>query len=277
MPRNALRPRSGTSAKAVLVTILGRCVEPRGGEAWTKTLIAALDAVGVEERNARQALSRLGEQGLVAGRREGRQVRRCLTPEALEMLRVGGERIFGFGAGATDWDDRWLIVLCSVPEAHRSRRHLLRSRLAFAGFGFLSAGVAITPHVAREQLANDVLAELDLAENATVFIGEVGSLVPAATLLDRAWDMATLSDEYREFVQEFERLSPTTPRARFAATIALVHRWRKFVYIDPELPDELLPAGWPGHRARRLFDRCHAAWQSDALDYFEQLELEAGA
>jgi phenylacetic acid degradation operon negative regulatory protein len=272
MPRNALRPRSGTSAKAVLVTILGRFVEPRGGEAWTTTLIAALDAVGVEERNARQALGRLGEQGLVVGRREGRRVRRSLTPEAVEMLRVGGERIFGFGAGAPDWNNQWLIVLCSVPEDLRSKRHLLRSRLAFAGFGFLSAGVAITPHVAREQLANEVLNELELAENAMVFIGEVGSLVTASTLLDRAWDLASLSDEYRAFAQAFERRSPKTPRARFAATIDLVHRWRKFVYIDPELPDELLPPGWPGHRARQVFDECHSAWQSDAVGYFEELE-----
>lgn len=275
MPLDALRTRSGSSAKAVLVTILGRCVEPRGGEAWTTTLIAALDAVGVEERNARQALGRLGEQRLVVGRREGRRVRRCLTPEAVAMFRAGGERIFGLGDGAPDWDHRWLVVLCSVPEEHRPKRHLLRSRLAFAGFGFLGPGVAISPHVEREQLANAILGDLGLVENATVLIGEVGTLVPASAVLDRAWDLPTLAGEYRAFAQAFQGRSPTTPRARFAATIDLVHRWRRFVSIDPELPGELLPPRWPGHRARRLFDERHGAWQADAIAYFEALEAEA--
>src|SRR6476620_11753747 len=86
---NVLRPRSGTSAKAVLLTILGEFVLAEGS-AWTQTLIDALGAVGVEERNARQAISRLAEQGLLAARRDGRRVRRALTPDAIELL--GGDR-----------------------------------------------------------------------------------------------------------------------------------------------------------------------------------------
>jgi phenylacetic acid degradation operon negative regulatory protein len=273
---HALRPRAGTSAKAVLLTVLGQFVAPRGGEAWTQTLIRALGAVDVEERNARQALSRLGEQGLVGGRRDGRRVRRYLTPESAELLATGRDRIFGFGQSATRWDGRWLIVLCSVPEEHRSKRHLLRSRLGFAGFGFLSAGVAITPHVEREALAVEILKELDLVENATVFIGGVGKLVTASDLLHRAWDMDALSDEYRAFVQMFQGRSPTTPRARFAAATELVHEWRRFPFVDPELPDELLPSTWQGRRARIVFDSCFAAWNADATSYFEELEAGAG-
>lgn len=273
--RDALRPRSGTSAKAVLLTVLGQFVAPRGGEAWTQSLIGALDAVGVEERNARQALSRVSEQGLMSGRREGRRVRRHLTPEAMELLEVGRQRIFGFGAEPVAWDGRWLVVLCSVPEESRSKRHLLRSRLGFAGFGFLTSGIAITPHVEREALATEVLKELGLVESATVFIGEVGELTTASDLLHRAWDMDTLADEYRAFVQAFQSRAPSTARARFAAVIDLVHRWRRFPFVDPELPDELLPVTWQGHRAREVFDRCHHTWERDAIAYFEELEADA--
>jgi len=256
----------------VLLTVLGEFVLPRGGEAWTQTLIGALGAVGVEERNARQALSRLGEQGLVGRQRDGRRVRRYLTPEAIELLETGTRRIFGFNASPVDWDGRWLVVLCSVPEESRSKRHVLRSRLRFAGFGFLSAGVAITPHVEREAVATEILKELDLVENATVLRAEVGELVTASDLLHRAWDMESLGDEYRGFVQSFHGRSPTTPRARFAALVQLVHRWRRFPFIDPELPDELLVANWHGHRAREVFDDRHAAWKRDAFAFFEELE-----
>ncbi len=275
-PRHALRPRSGTSAKALLLDVLGQFVHPRGGEVWTYTLIGALDTVGVDERNARQALSRLTEQGLVTGRRDGRSVRRSLTPVATELLETGRERIFGFGASTNDWDGRWLIVLCSVPEEHRPTRHLLRSRLGFAGLGFLSAGVAITPHIDREQVATEVLEELGLVEHATVFVGEVGQLVTESDLLHRAWDLDGLAEEYRGFVRAFSKRAPRSPRSRFAAMIELLHRWRRFPFIDPELPDELLPVNWRGHRAREVFDARYSEWEPDAAQYFDDLEAAAG-
>jgi phenylacetic acid degradation operon negative regulatory protein len=272
---NVLRPRSGTSAKAVLLTILGEFVLAEHS-AWTQTLIDALGAVGVEERNARQAISRLAEQGLLAARRDGRRVRRELTPEAVELLEAGAERIFEFGATPNEWDGRWLVVLCSVPEEHRSKRHMLRSRLAFAGFGFLSAGVALTPHLEREALASAVLEELDLVANATIFRAEVGELHTATELLHRAWDLDALVGEYRAFVRAFQDRAPSTPRARFQATVDLVHRWRRFPFVDPEIPEELLPANWLGHRARDVFDDKHASWSDDARAFFAGLEVLAG-
>ena len=47
--------------------------------------------------------------------------------------------------------------------------------------------------------------------------------------------------------------------AAFAARFHLVHEWRKFLFADPGLPAELLPAGWPGHAAAELFTARRAA------------------
>ena len=33
-----------------------------------------------------------------------------------------------------------------------------------------------------------------------------------------------------------------------------MHEWRKFLFRDPGLPDELLPADWAGTRAAEFFD-----------------------
>ena len=41
--------------------------------------------------------------------------------------------------------------------------------------------------------------------------------------------------------------------AAFAARFHLVHEWRKFLFADPGLPEELLPADWPGRAAAELF------------------------
>ena len=43
--------------------------------------------------------------------------------------------------------------------------------------------------------------------------------------------------------------------AAFAARFHLVHEWRKFLFADPGLPPEMLPADWPGQAAADLFAR----------------------
>ena len=43
--------------------------------------------------------------------------------------------------------------------------------------------------------------------------------------------------------------------AAFAARFRLVHEWRKFLFTDPGLPDQLLPRDWAGRRASDYFRR----------------------
>ena len=52
----------------------------------------------------------------------------------------------------------------------------------------------------------------------------------------------------------------------------LVHAWRKFPFLDPDLPAELLPSGWPRRRAHELFAGRHARWGDPAQAYFTELE-----
>jgi phenylacetic acid degradation operon negative regulatory protein len=54
----------------------------------------------------------------------------------------------------------------------------------------------------------------------------------------------------------------------------LVHAWRRFPFLDPDLPAELLPSDWPRRRAHELFVGRHERWQEAAGSYFS--ELEAG-
>jgi phenylacetic acid degradation operon negative regulatory protein len=58
----------------------------------------------------------------------------------------------------------------------------------------------------------------------------------------------------------------------------LVHEWRRFPFLDPDLPESILPAGWPRSRAHDVFAECHALWNDVAQDYFRSLEgLAVGA
>lgn len=272
MPESTLRPRSGRSARALLLTILGEFVLPRGGSVWTATVVDGLARLDIGERNARQAVARLGEDDLLRPERVGRSTRWHLTDRAARLLGDGTDRIYGFAAGTPPWGGRWLVVIASVPEEERSKRHQLRTQLGFAGFGFLGPGIAISPHAEREEVANDVLRELGLDGSAVVFVAETGTLVPDGQIIERAWDLGELADRYRSFVTEFEARAPGDDGAAFAAVVDLVHEWRRFPFDDPEIPPDLLPAEWPGPAARDLFVTRRAAWLSDAERWFDARE-----
>ena len=262
------RPSSDTSARAVLLTVLGEFVLPSDGSAWTAALLAALGALGVEERNARQAIFRSIERGLLRSERVGRTARLHLTPSGRHLLEDGAHRIYSFGRYEDSWDGRWLVALCAVPEEQRLVRNQLRTRLEFEGLGFMSPGVAISPHIAVEGSVTSVLEDLGLLPGAVTFRAETGPTTEAQQLLRRAWDVDSLAHRYREFIDAFDRRSPRTDEARFTAVVELVHAWRRFPFVDPELPVRLLPARWPGRRATDLFDERRAAWGPGARAWF---------
>ena len=232
-------------------------------------MLAALD---ISDRNARQAIARLAENGSLRNERIGRLARWDLTPRSERLLAVGAERIYGFASNDNEWDGRWLLVLCSVPEEQRSQRPRLRARLGFEGFGFLTPTVAICAHIDREEAATRVISELGLSNDALVMRAEAGTMSPDRLLIARAWDLDSLGTQYREFVGRFERRVAENGPGYCAAVVDLVHAWRQFPFIDPELPQHLLPRRWPGLRAKELFDNRRAQWLPPALEWFKEFE-----
>ncbi|MGZ8745360.1 MAG: PaaX family transcriptional regulator C-terminal domain-containing protein, partial [Nocardioides sp.] len=79
-----------------------------------------------------------------------------------------------------------------------------------------------------------------------------------ATMPATSWDLGALGEEYAEWLGRVRAVGDgedqhDPDRAAFARRFALVHEWRKFLFRDPGLPDELLPAGWPGRQAAAHF------------------------
>jgi phenylacetic acid degradation operon negative regulatory protein len=56
----------------------------------------------------------------------------------------------------------------------------------------------------------------------------------------------------------------------------LVHEWRRFPFLDPRLPAELLPEGWIGDHARELFAARHADWATGAQRRWHELARTHG-
>jgi phenylacetic acid degradation operon negative regulatory protein len=147
--------------------------------------------------------------------------------------------------------------------------------LGFAGYGFIAPGVAVSPHVSSEPAASAILEGLGLLPGAVVLRAETGDMVEPGELLGRGWDLDGLAAEYEEFTQVFLRRTPRRDEARFVALVELVHGWRRFPFIDPEIPSRLLPPRWPGQRAKDLFDHLHGEWAPAAGSWYDDLESSA--
>jgi len=252
------------SASSYLLTVLGEFVLPRKQPVWTAALTDTLELLGVEHRAARQALARTGADGLIASTKIGRRAQWSLTATGRRLLTDGAERIYTFASETPDWDGEWLILLVSVPETERGLRRRARTRLAWAGFGSPAPGVWVTPRPDLAEEAREVLADLGLNRSVFSFVGAHAGIGHEPELVDRAWDLSEIAARYDRFVATFADLEPADDTEALLAQIHLVHEWRRFPFLDPQLPTALLPADWTGRVARALFHDKHDAWRPGA-------------
>ncbi len=256
------------SARGLLFTILGEFVLPSGGSAWTSAFIDVFSRLGVEEKTIRQALMRTAADGWLKPERAGRRTVWHLTPAADRLLTEGTGRIYHFAATAREWDGRWLLVLARAPETERPARHLLRTRLRWAGFGSPTPGVWISTHADRLADVEGILNEAGVLGDAQIFLAEHRGGGRLEAMAAQAWDLLALEDRYETFIAEFTGPAHCDPLVR---VVELVHAWRRFPWTDPALPAALLPAHWSGVRAAGLFSRLHAKWSADATAEWQRI------
>jgi phenylacetic acid degradation operon negative regulatory protein len=258
------------------MTLLGEFMLPRAGTVWTSVLVRALAMFAVEEKSARQALARAAAEGWLTVHRQGRRAHWELTAAGRRLLTEGASRIYSFGRSQHSWDHTWLVLIVTVPEAKRELRHRLRTRMSWAGFGALSPGVWIAPQAQREAEAGQILGDLGLGPAAMSFRASHGSIGSQQTIAAQAWDLDSVAARYEAFIGEFAGLRPASGDEVMIAQTRLVHEWRRFPFLDPQLPAELLPAQWSGTKAAELFHARHAEWGPSAQARWDELTAQPG-
>ena len=262
--------------RSLLLTLLGEFVFPEGVPVWTRSFVLALETLGYAEGAARQALSRSASAGWLRQERVGRHTRIDLTTDMRRLLKQGSRRIYGFGLAERSWNGEWLLLQVSVPETRRELRHRLHTRLAWAGFGPLGQGGWITPDPSREAEALATLEELGLEEGALSFVARSGSIGDPRALVARAWDLDQLGRRYEDFLDRFQGRRPMSPEESFVVLAELVHAWRAFPFLDPELPESLYGEGWIGRRAIGRFHELRDRWRPAAMRFWRGLQAETG-
>lgn len=218
------------------MTFFGAFLRRLGGWIAVADLIALMAELDLDAQAVRSAISRLKRRGVIESERRGGAAGYRLTERGEAILRAGDARIYGRTTG----DDRWLLVVFSVPESQRALRHRLRSGLAGLGLGIVAPAVWIAPAHLRPEIER-LIADVGI---------ERVELFDAQPLGDpaRYWDLAALTAEYERYLAEWE----SRPVAGFADYIRQLDDWRRIPFHDPGLP---LPVA---ERARKVFSELDA-------------------
>lgn len=275
-------PLGKVQPRQLIVTVYGLYARDTDGWMSVASLIQLLADLGVEGPTVRSSVSRLKRAGLLDAESVSGAAGYRISPETERILRDGDPRIFA--ARRATVDEGWVLVVFSVPESERAKRHTLRTQLTRLGFGSVSAGVWIAPgHVHDE--AEDMLARHGLRSYADLFradylsvAGGEGGAADLAAKVRSWWDTVRLQRLYVEFLaahrpvaEQIASGGTVTDREAFTTYIRVLTDWRRLVYLDPGVARELLPAEWSGTEASELFDEIHARLAGPAHRHVERV------
>ncbi|GAB4100489.1 PaaX family transcriptional regulator [Sinomonas halotolerans] len=255
------------SAVSLLRTVVGLYLRETGGWMPAETVVALLGALGVPVPQARTAVSRVKQRGLLEGEARDGVPGLALAPGAEAMLARGDRRIHVPRSMAADGE--WCLIVFSIPEAMRDVRHQLRRQLRWIGCGAVESGVWICPDYLRDEVA-DAVDGLGLGEHVVLFTARGLPAGPvAAGHVAGWWDLHAIAGLHRDFIAGQADVPGQSegPAESFAAYVHCVDAWRMIPYLDPGLPPELLPEDWPGAACVALFERIREAHAGPAAEF----------
>lgn len=265
---DALLDRLAPDAKSLIVSLFGDAVAPHGGSVWLGSLVDLVEPFGLNDRVVRTSVFRLSKEGWLASTQVGRRSAYGPTESGRRRFEAA-ERVI-YAGRRKPWGGRWTVVFTGLVEGEA--REALRRDLAWQGFGQLQPGVMIHPEP-DEAALRQALADAVVGDGAVVMraAGDDWARPEAQRdLVARAWDVAALSTVYADFLDAFRPFltlierETASPRDAYRLRILLVHAWRRAILRDPLLPEELLPADWPGAAARLLVRNLYRAVQGPA-------------
>jgi phenylacetic acid degradation operon negative regulatory protein len=252
------RRQVGSSPQGLAMTLVADYT--LGTRAWlpSAAIVALLGESGVSTAGARTAISRLGRRGALESSQAGRYTFYRLTPAVETDLVSGGAWIAKFDTKADSWDGHWTLVAFSLPQEQSGQRRSLRGQLRWLGYAPLYDGLWISPDTLSPTVKDRLVAAALGA--MTVFRGRHVDVASdfARNPID-AWDIAGIAQHYESFIRHWGPLVPRVKKGKIAGAEAVKARteimdtYRQFPLIDPQLPVQLMPPGWPRTRARELF------------------------
>ena len=250
-------------AGSLITTVFGDAILPRGGRVSLGSMIQLLQQLGANERLVRTAVYRLVKEEWLESEALGRKTDYMLTPSGHRRFDEASRQIYA--ADIPGWDRRWRLILI-VGELGTHLREQLRRALFWHGFGETATGCFVHPTADLEKVMESLVSEgLDEVLSYLMPMVAVNSRAAhCATDIDMvqvAWNLDGLALSYEGFLQKYEPIRDAlvscgqedlSEENAFLVRTLLIHDVRRLLLRDPQLPESLLPATWPGSRARHL-------------------------
>ncbi|GID30344.1 PaaX family transcriptional regulator [Paractinoplanes brasiliensis] len=260
------------STTSLLRTIVATSVRRIGGWIAVADLITLMRAIDVPDTRSRNALSRLKAKGLLVPESRGKVSGYRVSEAAMPMFERHDRRLYS--PRFMTENDRWCLISYSVPEEQRDLRHQLRRRLSWIGCGSVSPALWICPGFLVDEV-EEILFDLGLNARATVFLAnEIRGDKPAPVAVALWWDLdaiRALHDDFLAAHADEVRAAAKEPSRAFPVAIRGLDSWRPIPYVDPGLPDWLLPSDWPARRSIPVFEELRDLLLPHAHAYVEQV------
>lgn len=261
--------------RALLLSVLGDVVFPSGGQAPVRAIIEVLGLLDVSPEDSRQALRSLAAEQLIELAAESDHTTCTLTAAGRRRMEEAAERVYL--RCPLRWDGRWRLLLISIADRSAEEDEAIRRELEWLGYGQLQADLWACPWDLGPRL-DAVLAKHDVLGSVEAFTSEHrGDDVKLAAT---AYDLHGLRAAHRAFIDRFapkgvERAEHDSAVSALVERLQLVHTWRKFLFLDPGLPTELLPGDWLGDEAANVFIGAYRAVEAQGWAAWEDLYADA--
>ena len=257
------RQKSRIQAGSLITTVFGDAILPRGGRVSLGSMIQLLEPLGVKERLVRTAVYRLVKEEWLQSEAMGRKTDYMLTPSGRSRFDEASRQIYA--ADIPGWDRRWRLILI-LGDMDLRLREPLRRALFWHGFGETSTGSFVHPTADMERVMESLASEglQAVLPHLMPMVAVNSRAANCATDIDmvqKAWDLSNLALSYEGFLQKYEPIreallaegqEDVSEEDAFLVRTLLIHDVRRLLLRDPQLPESLLPATWPGNRARLL-------------------------
>lgn len=196
-------------------------------------------------------------------------------------MEVAAKRIYR--VKPEQWDGKWRMLIYNIPEEKRHIRDGLRQELVWSGFGSLSHSCWISPNPLEDQVA-ELIERYGIKPYVDFFVSENKGPNEDKSLIERCWNIEEINERYQEFIDYYSKRyvidrnkiesNKMSDEECFVERTNLVHQYRKFLFIDPGLPKELLPDHWLGEHAATLFRDYYQILAKPASRFFEKVFAE---
>jgi phenylacetic acid degradation operon negative regulatory protein len=250
--------------RALILSLYGLYARAEHDWLSVASLVRLMADLGVDAAAVRSSVSRLKKRDVLLPVKHDGRAGYALSPTALDMLHDGDRRIWSRPRATAE--DGWLVVVFSVPESERDKRHALRSQLARLGFGSAAPGVWVAPGTSYDELVR-ALDRQGLTSYTEFFRGDYLGAGDVSARMREWWDLDAMAGEYDAFRAEYAgllELADPSPAEAFRCYVPMLTAWRRLPYLDPGLPLEHLPPGWTGVAAAELFAEVDAGLRKPA-------------